>query len=240
MPKIEQLIMKKCILTIILMLLFGGKVSTNVNGANLKRYAAMNEQLKKSPTVVFLGNSITDFWVGHTPKFFSDNNFVDRGISGETSAQIYDRFQQDVVALHPKVVVILAGINDIAENQGPVSDDAIMNNISKMVNIAQKNKIIPVLCSILPCSHFEWRPNLMPAKRVVRMNKLIKAYANKNRIAFVNYYPLMVDKKGGMKSELSADGCHPNDSGYLIMNNLVIRTIAKALGTNPKDYTIDK
>lgn len=147
--------------------------------AQYDRYILENKALTKSPDVVFIGNSITYLWAKLVPEFFVRNNYVGRGISGQTTEQILVRFRQDVVELSPKVVVILAGINDIAQNNGPISDENILSNIKSMCDIAKANGIIPVLCSILPCDYFSWRKDLHPADRVIELNKKISNYAKK-------------------------------------------------------------
>lgn len=193
------------------------------------RYAEYNKQLEKNPDVVFMGNSITDFWYRDVPEFFKENNYAGRGISGQTTDQMLVRFRQDVVNLHPKAVVILAGINDIAENNGPVTDEYIVNNIASMCDLATANGIIPVLCSVCPCDFFKWRQDLKPAQRVKEVNKLIKAYAEKHGFEYVDYYSLMADKNGAMKPGLSKDRCHPTVEGYRVMIPAVQKSIRKVL-----------
>ena len=195
--------------------------STKKTWAQYERYELANRQIKQNPMVVFMGNSITDFWVKEMPDFFEENNFVGRGISGQTTEQMLARFRQDVVALNPKVVVILAGINDIAQNNGKISNENILENIAAMCDIACANNIIPVLCSILPCDYFVWRKDLKPASTVIEMNKLIKDYAQTKGYAYVDYYREMATDEGALKSQYTKDRCHPTYEGYKIMKAIV-------------------
>ena len=195
--------------------------TTKKTWAQYERYELANKQLKQKPIAVFMGNSITDFWFKEMPDFFETNNYVGRGISGQTTEQMLARFRQDVVALNPDVVVILAGINDIAQNNGEISNVNILENIAAMCDIACANNIKPVLCSILPCDYFVWRKDLKPALRVVEMNKLIKEYAQTKGYAYVDYYSVMATSEGALKSEYTKDRCHPTKEGYKVMQPIV-------------------
>ena len=194
------------------------------------RYAEYNKNLTKAPDAVFMGNSITDFWYRDVPEFFEENNYAGRGISGQTTDHMLVRFRQDVINLHPKAVVILAGINDIAENNGPVTDEYILNNIISMCELAAANGITPVLCSICPSDYFKWRKELKPAERVVRVNGLIKEYADKMNYEYVDYHSVMSDENGAMKPGLSKDHCHPTVEGYSLMIPEVQKALGKVLG----------
>lgn len=197
--------------------------------AQYGRYEKQNAELAQCPDVVFMGNSITDNWSKIVPEFFAVNNYVGRGISGQTTEQMLARFRQDVVDLHPKIVVILAGINDIAQNNGPISNECILNNIKSMCDIAQANGIIPVLCSILPCDHFVWRKSMTPASIVVEMNVLIKAYAQKMGYEYVDYYSALATEAGALNPLYTNDRCHPTRSGYEIMMPIVQATLKPLL-----------
>ena len=198
----------------------------NKDWPNLNKYASENSQLTSTfKSVVFMGDSITEFWKVNDEAFFTSNPFIDRGISGQTTPQMLLRFHQDVVELKPSVVVILAGINDIAENTGPITIDEIMGNIISMVELAKTNKIQVVLCTILPSNHFYWNPKLEPADKVISLNKLISNYAKKNKITCVDYYAAMVDDAKGLPKKYSADGVHPNLEGYKVMEGLVEKGI---------------
>lgn len=175
--------------------------------------------------VVLMGDSITEFWKTNDPSFFSDHPFIDRGISGQTTSQMVLRFQQDVINLKPKTVVILAGINDIAENTGPITLKAVFENIVKMSDMAKKNGIRVVLCSVLPANHFYWNPKIAPADKVIALNQMIKAYALKNKLTYVDYYSSMVDAEKGLQKKYGEDGVHPNLEGYKLMESLLLKAL---------------
>jgi acyl-CoA thioesterase I len=207
---------------------------------NLAKYRDANLSLPSAAVgesrVVFMGDSITEGWGQHgvpapagRAEFFPGQPYVNRGISGQTTPQMLVRFHQDVVDLKPKVVVILAGINDIAENTGKTTLEAIEDNFASMTEIARSNGIRVVLCSTMPASDFPWRPGLAPAPKVKVLNAWLKDYAAKNGLVYVDYYSPMVNSEGGMKTELSPDGVHPNKAGYEIMAPLVEAGIAEAL-----------
>jgi lysophospholipase L1-like esterase len=201
--------------------------------ANLKKYTADNERLKSMSTeeerVVFMGNSITELWKTTDSSFFAGKPYINRGISGQTTPQMLVRFREDVIELKPKIAVILAGINDIAENTGPATLENIFGNIVSMVELAKANHIKVILCSVLPAKDFPWRHGLEPAEKVVKLNAMIKSYADKNDIAYVDYHSSMVDERKGLKAELSDDGVHPTLAGYKVMGPLVEKAIAQAL-----------
>lgn len=201
--------------------------------ANLKRFQEENAQLSVpkigQDRVVFMGNSITEGWSNHHPGFFSGKPYVNRGISGQTTPQMLLRFRQDVIHLNPSVVVILAGINDIAGNTGPSTLDMITNNIFSMAELAKTHHIEVVLCSVVPAFDFSWRKGLEPAEKVVALNAIIKAYAQEHGIVYVDYHTSMANEQNGLKDELSSDGVHPNADGYSIMEPLVEQGIEKAL-----------
>lgn len=186
--------------------------------------------------VVFMGDSITEGWgMKATPtspargEFFPGKPYINRGISGQTTPQMLVRFRQDVVLLKPKVVVLLAGTNDIAENTGKETIEEIGNNIASMSELARANGIRVVLCSILPASDFHWHKGLEPAPKIRALNAWMKDYAAKNGFVFVDYYSPMANSDGGLKSELSPDGVHPNKAGYDLMAPLAEAGIAEAL-----------
>ena len=183
-----------------------------------------------------MGNSITDNWAAHDSEFFVRNGFVGRGISGQTSIEMLARFRRDVIDLHPKAVVILAGINDIAQNLGPIALENTFGNIESMCELARCHGIRVVLCSVLPCDRLSWRPDIAPAAEVVRLNDMLKRYAERNRIAFVDYHAAFDNGKGGLDARFSHDGCHPTFYGYTLMEPLVTEGINKALRTRKKRY----
>lgn len=193
--------------------------------AYLEKYAIENQLLLKLPNngkrIVFIGDSITEFWQRYDSVFFTQNKYINRGISSQTTSQIQERFQNDVIDLEPKYVIILAGINDIAENNGPISIEEIMNNIVSMVEKALKNNIEVVLCSILPASDFYWNPKIKPIEKIKQLNVLIEAYCLIEKIKFVDYYTPMVDENFGFDKKFSDDGVHPNLNGYLKMKTIL-------------------
>ena len=197
------------------------------------RYQADNERIITSgdwPEVVFMGNSITDNWAYFHPDFFSSNNFCGRGISGQTSSQMLVRFTDDVIALHPKAVVIMAGTNDVAHNEYWVSPERVVDNIIAMCNIAQSNGIVPIISSIPPCSEFPWRKEINnPGQTIVEINKSLKAFADANGIVYVDYHSALTDEKLGLPKTLSNDGCHPLPDTYFTMEEMVLEAIRNAL-----------
>ncbi len=200
--------------------------------ANLKKYSADNEQLKSDPSgiaVVFMGNSITEGWVNASPEFFSDNNYVGRGISGQTTPQMLIRFTPDVLDLHPKAVVILAGTNDIAGNTGLSSVKMITDNIKAMAQLAVSNNIKVILCSVLPVFDYPWRTGLEPVDKIEETNQWLKKYALENSHIYLDYFSEMADEKKGLMKEFSEDGVHPNHKGYSVMAPLAKKAIQKAL-----------
>lgn len=191
--------------------------------ANLKKYEMENKTMKPvKNAVVFMGDSITEFW---NPVFFTSHPFINRGISGQTSSQMVVRFPQDVVALKPSTVVILAGINDIAQNTGPITLKAVFENIIAMAKMAKASHIKVVLCSVLPANHFYWNESIAPADKVLALNKMIKDYAKKNKFTYVDYYSAMVDGKKGLLKKYGEDGVHPNLEGYKAMEVILLKAL---------------
>ena len=192
---------------------------------------------KNEPRVVFMGDSITDNWnkTGFGG-FFPGRPYLDRGISGQTTPQMLIRFHPDVIALHPLVVVILAGTNDIAGNTGPTTLAAIEDNLASMSELARLNHIRVVLASVLPISDYETREGKpiirtaqRPPEQIRGLNEWIRNYAIANKLTYLDYYSAMIDAKGFLRNELSDDGLHPNKSGYAVMNPLAEAAIAAAL-----------
>jgi len=199
--------------------------------ANLSMYAKSNKELINSSDknrVVFMGNSITQGWSNFDPNFFIVNPFINRGISGQTTPQMLIRFKPDVVNLKPKAVVILAGINDIAGNTGPMKIENIAENIFSMSEIAEANNITVYICSVLPAKDFPWSPGLNPAEKVVKLNAILKDYCEKNKIQYVDYYSKMEDGNGGLKVPeytTEDDLVHPNLSGYKVMEEVILSNL---------------
>lgn len=201
--------------------------------ANLHRFREANAQLPAPAAgeqrVVFMGNSITEGWARYFADEFPGKPYVGRGISGQTTPQMLVRFRQDVVALKPAVVVILAGTNDIAGNTGPSTLEMIEDNLASMTEIAQANHLRVVLCSVLPVFDYPWKRGLEPAPKIVALNAWIKAYAARVGATYVDFHSAMADERQGMKADLARDGVHPTEAGYKIMAPLVERGIAEAL-----------
>jgi lysophospholipase L1-like esterase len=184
--------------------------------------------------VVFIGDSITESWAPYFPTLFPGKPYVGRGISGQTTPQILVRFRQDVVRLRPKVVVILAGTNDIAGNTGPSTPEMIQDNLASMAEIARANGIRVVLSSVLPAYDYPWKKGLEPAPKIVALNAWLKQYAASAKAVYVDFHTAMADERQGLRAELSPDGVHPNEAGYRIMGPLVEQAIAAALQMNAR------
>ncbi len=222
--------MKKIILSLTALIAISTLSSAQVQDwANHPRYAADNAKLTQAPEVVFMGNSITDGWDDRHNEFFTDNNFACRGISGQVTGQMLCRFYSDVVNLKPKAVVILAGINDIAGNQGPMDDQHIAENIFSMAEIARQNGIRPLIASCLPCDTIPWNANIVnTATHVVNLNTMLKDYADANGITYVDYYSALTTPAGALKPEYTDDRLHPNKAGYDVMEPIVLAAIKSA------------
>lgn len=192
--------------------------------ADLCRYRAADQALHHRARVVFMGDSITDFWQDADPAFFT-HGIVDRGISGQTSAQMLVRFWPDVIALHPKVVQILAGTNDIAGNTGPTTERQYEDDIRAMVILAEANHIHVILGSMPPAVRFWWAPKYHPAAEIRRLNGWLRAYAQRHHLRFVDYYAHLVSPSGRFRTRLSNDGVHPNRNGFRVMSALARRAI---------------
>jgi lysophospholipase L1-like esterase len=214
-------------------------VRTFTDWADLAKYRDADQEIPppaaSETRVVFMGDSITEGWgqkgTATSPdrgEFFPGKPYINRGISGQTTPQMLVRFRQDVIDLKPKVVVLLAGTNDIAENTGKLTLAEIAGNIASMSELARANGIRVVLCSVLPASEFRWHPGLEPAPKIRALNALIKDYA-KNGFIYVDYYSSMANSDGGLKTELSPDGVHPNKAGYEIMAPLAEAGITEAV-----------
>ena len=217
--------------TLILFVMLFNKISYAQDWANLKRFQQENSELllpkANEHRVVFMGNSITEGWLSIRAEFFKNKPYVNRGISGQTTPQMLLRFRQDVINLKPSTVVLLAGINDIAENTGPSTIEMIANNIISMVELAKANQIKVIICSVLPANNFPWRKGIKPAEKVRKLNVILQLYSYKNKLAYVDYYSAMVNDSHGLKKELGEDGIHPNKNGYLIMEPILEKAIKK-------------
>ncbi len=207
---------------------------TSTDWPNLARYHNDNAQLALPATdenrVVFMGDSITDGWGRQHGEFFPGKPYVNRGISGQTTPQMLIRFRPDVIALKPKVVVFLAGTNDIAGNTGPMTLEAIEDNFASMAELAQANNIRVVLSSVMPvCDYIKPQTERRPPEKIMALNAWIKDYASRNGFVYLDYYSAMLDDKQMFRKELTYDGLHPNDAGYEVMGPLAEKAIATAL-----------
>lgn len=203
--------------------------------ANYKCFEEANKTLGKpakgEKRVVFIGNSITEGWIKTRPLFFKEHNYINRGISGQTSYQILLRFREDVIKLMPKVVVINYGTNDIAENTGAYNEELTYGNVISMCDLAKANKIKVILTSCLPAGRFKWRPSITDAMTKIRhLNERVKTYAKAHKIPYVDYFSAMVSEDGTCQNPaLCKDGVHPNSKGYDIMESLLQPAIKKTL-----------
>ena len=222
-----------CLAAVVLPIIMSSAIhaADNRDWAQFNRYAEANAALNSNPDVVFMGNSITDFWPGKSPEFWADNaGFVGRGISGQTTCEMLVRFRQDVINLHPRVVVILAGINDIARNNGKISLVNVLGNLKSMTELARAHGIKVALSSVVPCSRFPWRPEIKPAMLVKHLNGMIEQYVAglaSDEVVYVDYYTPMANAEGGLDADLADDGCHPTPKGYAIMERVVLEALAQ-------------
>lgn len=196
--------------------------------ANYAKYEKQNQEVMSqniAPNTIFMGDSITEGWFSTDPLFFTKHNFVGRGISGQVTSQMLLRFRQDVINLKPKRVIILAGTNDIAENQGPISLDKVFGNIVSMAELAKANNIKVVLCSVLPAYDFGWRKNMYPAQKVIELNTMIESYAKNHNIPYVDYHSAMKDSRNGLDKTYTEDEIHPTAKGYEKMESILIKNL---------------
>lgn len=199
---------------------------------NLCYFRADNAALAAQPIpadrIVFMGDSITQLWGFAEPADFGATR-VNRGISGQTTPQMLLRFKQDVLALKPKAVHILAGINDIAGNTGPTTLEDLENNITSMVELAQAHGVEVILATPLPAAKFTWKPALAPAPQVIAYADWARRYAAEQNLILADYYPVLATPEGALKPDLGPDGVHPNKAGYALMKPILEAAIAKAL-----------
>jgi lysophospholipase L1-like esterase len=223
----------KPLISILFLFISLSQISYAQDWANFERFKKANAKLempnKGEDRIVFMGNSITEGWGRDSSSFFFTKSYINRGISGQTTPQMLVRFRADVIDLKPSVVVILAGINDIAGNTGPSTIKMIVDNIKSMAELAKANGIKVVLSSVLPAFDFPWKPGMNPAENVVKLNSLIKEYANQNNIIYLDYFSNMVDDQNGLQAVYTYDGVHPNAAGYKLMEPLAEKAIKKAL-----------
>ena len=201
--------------------------------ANLEYFRADNAKLGlplvNENRVVFMGNSITIGWLSAMPEFFDGKPYINRGIGGQTTPQMLLRFRQDVIALQPKVVVILAGTNDIAGNTGPSTLGMIADNIKSMAELAKMHGIQVVISSTLPAYDYPWKPGLQPAGKIMALNKELKQYAENKGHIYLDYFSAMADERNGLPKKYAHDEVHPTNLGYEVMAPLAEAAISKAL-----------
>ena len=223
----------KFLLMGILSILSGWQEAKAQDWADLAHFKKANS-LVEAPAenenrVVFMGNSITIGWLKARPSFFKNKPYINRGISGQTTPQMLLRFRQDVIDLEPKIVVILAGTNDIAGNTGPATLAMIMNNIKGMAELAKSNNIKVILSSTLPAYDYPWRPGLKPNEKIPVLNTMIKEYAETNEHIYLDYFSAMADDRNGLPKKYAADEVHPTIEGYKVMEPMLEAAIKKAL-----------
>ncbi|WP_278625637.1 SGNH/GDSL hydrolase family protein [Parabacteroides gordonii] len=219
--------MRKWFVLAMCMLATSSLFSQQNDWAQFGRYAEANKSVETPTRVVFMGNSITDGWWNTDSLFFQNNRYIGRGIGGQTTAQMLVRFRADVIDLQPKAVVILAGTNDIAQNNGYIAPENILGNIISMAELAKANNIDVVLCSILPAYEYGWRKGLEPADKIIALNKMIKEYADRHNLTYVDYHSALKDARNGLPEKYSKDGVHPTMEGYKIMERLISEALEK-------------
>ena len=203
--------------------------------ATLNKYREQNEKIIQSsiwPEVVFMGDSITEAWPNFHPKFFDSNNYLCRGIGGQTTPQMLIRFTADVLDLNPKAVVILAGTNDIAENTGASSIKMITDNIKAMAYLAEKENIKVILSSVLPVYDYPWRPGLKPVSKIEELNAWLQNFTQENGYVYLDNFDSLHHENKGLPKKFSEDGVHPNSIAYRIMAPLAIKAIKMAIREN--------
>ncbi len=228
--------MKLLRITLSIVLLLSMNVTFKANAqdwANLNRFKKENSEVAlptaSEDRVVFMGNSITQGWKDQAPEFFENPNYINRGIGGQTTPQMLIRFRQDVINLHPKVVIILAGTNDIAGNTGPSTLEMIEDNLYSMSELAKAHNIEVVLCSVLPVYDYPWKTGLEPAQKIIELNRRIQKYADMHGIVYADYFTPMADEQNGLKAEYTRDGVHPTKVGFKVMEPIADKAIERAL-----------
>lgn len=220
------------ILLVILFIVFFQNINAQ-DWPDLNRFREQNKNLglpaKGEQRVVFMGNSITEGWPNKDPEYFENPSYINRGIGGQTTPQMLLRFRADVIDLQPKLVIILAGTNDIAGNTGPMTLEQIRDNIISMAELAKVNGIQVIISSVLPAYDYVWRPGLEPNIKIPKLNAMLKDYAENNGFLYLDYFTAMADDRNGLPKELAEDGVHPTKKGYMIMRNLAEDAIIKAL-----------
>lgn len=199
---------------------------------NMARFDAQNKEVDSDNTdnrVVFMGNSITEGWASYMPEMFDNQTYINRGIGGQTTPQMLLRFRQDVIAHQPKVVVILAGTNDIAGNT-PLKDlETVAGHLFSMAELARQHDIKVILCSVVPAAEYPWRKGKRPDVKIPQLNKMIQDYCNENKIHYLDYFSALTDGNGGLIESYGYDGVHPDEDGYKVMTKLVEKALDQLL-----------
>ncbi len=198
--------------------------------AGFGRYAEANKQLTGNPAVVLMGDSIFDGWDDIQPEYLTDNNFITRGISGQVTSEMLVRFRADVLNLKPKAVVILAGTNDLAMNNGIIEMEHIVENIASMVDLARVAGVRPIVCTVLPAKSYFWRPEAQNVpENIIALNVLIREYAKENKVELADFHTAMDAGDGSMTKTYHEDEVHPNASGYTKMQEVLYPYLKKYL-----------
>ena len=228
----------KSIIILFMSLTFSIYCHAGEDWANFERYSAENDSIKNnlqhlSPTAVFMGNSITEGWNSKHPEFFHNNNFAGRGISGQTTHQMLLRFREDVINLHPEIVVINGGTNDIAENNHTFNEDITYGNLVSMAELANANGIKVIMTSVLPAEKFKWRASVKDApEKIKSLNQRIKKYAEDHNYPYADYYEAMISDDIKLNPQFSEDGVHPNIKGYAVMESIISPIIIKVISNS--------
>ena len=208
------------------------KILMHLDWPNMARYDAQNKEVnleKNKDRVVLMGNSITEGWSHYMPEMFDSQTYINRGIGGQTTPQMLLRFRQDVIALEPKIVVILAGTNDIAGNT-PLKDlETVSGHLFSMAELARENDIKVILCSVIPAAEYPWRKGKNPHIKIPQLNQMIRNYSDKNDHYFLDYFSAMTNGYNGLIESYGYDGVHPDDDGYRVMSELVEKAIDELL-----------
>ena len=209
------------------------EVLMHLDWANMAYFDAQNKEVvldNNTDRVVFMGNSITQGWAQYMPEMFDNQTYINRGIGGQTTPQMLLRFRQDVIALQPKAVVILAGTNDIAGNT-PLKDlETVAGHLFSMAELARASGIKVILSSVIPAAEYPWRKGKNPDVKIPQLNRMIQNYCSENNFYYLDYFSVMSDDKNGLIESYGYDGVHPNKEGYLVMTKYVEQAIDQLLG----------
>lgn len=231
---VENYTMKKILFLILFFNYAFSQDKKSYDWANLIRYKQVNGKLeapdKSKKRVVFIGDSITEYWMKANPNFFSDNYFLNRGIGGQSSPQVLLRFQQDVIALKPYAVIINVGTNDIAENIDDYDPIFTIGNIKSMIAVAKANKIKVILSSVLPATKFTWNKDVQNVpEKIIALNSYLKSLAATEKVIYIDYFNTLKNNENGLSLNYSKDGVHPNLDCYKIMESLAQKALNSTL-----------